>query len=619
MKTLSYSPILIFFLLVTSFQLVAQAEVYTNLLEGTPLPFQQPVSVQDDKLDYAGRTPEMDELDYVHNRIFLNFYRADGQSEIPVGTYEVLIEVRKWLNGTSPTAPADESFMRRMVVTVTADAAAPPRAQYTITGARKMEVEVLSIQFNDGPLPADPPRMQLVTEIALERDYCALDLDVVPAPYFFDAMDEGDHAVARVERVVCADEYDFEYVFYDEDSRIGKLIYENAQGDPTVTVNTLFKNNATRLTSPDLNFRLFHLYRKGFVVARYRAVQYTSEGVRTYTPWSDANRNLWEGGTRYPGIVVVEHQVNYNWQASTNFAEEAKQLPAVNYLDGTMRNRQSRVLQYEEVNGAPRPEEEYVIAQQTLYDAMGRPAVQVLPAPLYGDGTTIHPLEFDPASLVQAARGAGESVYDKEEIEAETSCGLLPEMTITVGAGKFYSPNNDRIDRGNAYVPDGEGYPFSVTRYTPDNTGRIQRQGGVGPVLQLGGKDTRYYYGKPNQWELDRLFGANVGDASHYEKRMTINPDGQASVAYLDTKGRTVATALTGPVPNQYTPLDSHLDPAGVSPVEVNLLNNVEYDDRVESSYSLLVTAPDRYDICYALEQATYATNCCADNICPDC
>ena len=164
------------------------------------------------------------------------------------------------------------------------------------------------------------------------------------------------------------------------------------------------------------------------------------------------------------------------------------------------------------------------------------------PGGVSGSRAPVHPLFFGVRDLERDASGA---VYDKTQIEAATCDGVPLPMGEDAGAGQFYSKSNVKLEE-NAYVPDAEGYPFSITRYTPDNTGRILRQGGVGDQLQVGRHDTRYYYGRPGRWELERLFGVNVGNASHYEKRLIVDPNGQASVSYLDAKGRTVAHGACG-------------------------------------------------------------------------
>ncbi len=65
------------------------------------------------------------------------------------------------------------------------------------------------------------------------------------------------------------------------------------------------------------------------------------------------------------------------------------------------------------------------------------------------------------------------------------------------------------------------------------------------------------FYGKAGQRELDRLFGVEVGDCSHYLKAMVIDPNGQASVSYIDANGRTIATALAGGPPTRLDALPS--------------------------------------------------------------
>ncbi|HXB12612.1 MAG TPA: hypothetical protein VNZ45_11530, partial [Bacteroidia bacterium] len=42
------------------------------------------------------------------------------------------------------------------------------------------------------------------------------------------------------------------------------------------------------------------------------------------------------------------------------------------------------------------------------------------------------------------------------------------------------------------------------------------------------------------------MFGSESGNATHYKKNIVIDPNGQASVSYLDQEGRTIATCLAG-------------------------------------------------------------------------
>ena len=63
-----------------------------------------------------------------------------------------------------------------------------------------------------------------------------------------------------------------------------------------------------------------------------------------------------------------------------------------------------------------------------------------------------------------------------------------------------------------------------IEKFTPDNTGRIRRQSGVGTDHKLGSDhETKYFYGKPEQVELDMMFGTEAGEASHYKKNMVVD------------------------------------------------------------------------------------------------
>ena len=155
------------------------------------------------------------------------------------------------------------------------------------------------------------------------------------------------------------------------------------------------------------------------------------------------------------------------------------------------------------------------------------------------------------------------------------------------------------------YIPDAEGYPLSVTEYTPDNTGRIKSQGGVGPVFQPGQNSpshtTKYYYAKPDQWELDQLFGSDVGFAKHYFKNMVVDPNGQVSISYLNGSGKTIATALAGDPPTGMDPVSS-IVPA--STPKITLLDSTQF---AFNSSDLTITGATTYVSTMPNQPATLA------------
>lgn len=603
-----------------------QAEVFVNKLSGSPITAGQTFLLEDDKLTLPTKTAAMDKLFRLENRLVWSLYPNEKQA-IPAGEYRMLVEIRYWKDKDNFTGKAPNSFLQELVIQVDSLNKKMPQVSHLFSQARKLEVEVKRVTLKGGPLPKDAPKMQLIGEVSASRLTCDLDLSQTDLSndFFSNPNDNpsynrevpNDNIVATVSGGVnsntddCADEYDFEYVFYDLDSKIGQIL-TGAIPEGDLLIDPLFRNNATRLTSKGPQFRLYNFFREGYILCRYRMVQYDPDtGERGFTLWSTHGTSLREDGTNYPGSHRVDHQKQFNWQATLHFAEEAKQLPAISYMDGTLRPRQSMTMNFRGNNGGPDPTAEFAISQQMLYDAMGRQVATVLPTPIYRPegANTPSPLRLSTSTFATNATG---DVYGRDELEQE-SCDL-PPMGTDAGAGQFYSPENPEIDE-NAYVPDAEGYPFAITRFTPDNTGRVAQQGGVGRTLRLGNNhDTRYFYGKPNQWEIDRLFGVNVGLASHYEKNMVIDPNGQASVSYLDAKGRTVATALAGAPPNNLSALKEYEDKVSgdnTVAVKVDILENIVTDDRLVSTYSLLVPEDATYDICYAMAGADYCAESC--------
>ena len=112
--------------------------------------------------------------------------------------------------------------------------------------------------------------------------------------------------------------------------------------------------------------------------------------------------------------------------------------------------------------------------------------------------------------------------FDWEESGAACGPDSSDALLATQGAAEYYSVAAHSSDTDwQQYVPESNGYPFTQVEYTPDNTGRIRRQSGVGTDYKIGsGRETIYYYGQPAQEELNRLFGYKVGYSNRYKKNM---------------------------------------------------------------------------------------------------
>lgn len=304
--------------------------------------------------------------------------------------------------------------------------------------------------------------------------------------------------------------------------------YHNNYGDEEMANSEegLFKKGATRIETVGTTYDIPLIYENGYLYVRVRAYK----NDKTYSKWEYFN-----------GVNVKSNDNDMmNWQAVVDYAEEGKNKEVMTYYDGTSRARQS-VTRNSSNND--------IIVGETYYDHQGRPAVQALPVPTLKSSDVI---EYHDLFNVYKSNES-KKPYDRKAFDVSASdnnCGVtVSPMSDMSGSSKYYSAENKSTDFYTAYIPNADGYPFSQTEYTPDNTGRIRRQGGVGPQYQLSGNDshpTSYYYGKPTQEDLWRLFGSQSGDFSHYQKNMVKDPNGSIQVSYVDMHGRTVATALAG-------------------------------------------------------------------------
>jgi RHS repeat-associated protein len=354
----------------------------------------------------------------------------------------------------------------------------------------------------------------------------------------------------------------------------------------------LFNNNATRvdLQYPKKSFKIPLMYDgKGKIYARVRPVSYDEFGNRTDAPWSDI---IEQTPIVYPDFANKDvdhqfngHQPNLNWQVTTTFAEEGKSKTVISYFDGSLRSRQTSTKDNEK---------DITITAETMYDLQGRPAIQILPTPGI-DGIIRYQKDLN--------RFNGQVNLFADPAEKFDLLPTSPSLLTTSGSSKYYSSNNAT---GNQNIPNAGGYPFSVTRFTPDATGRIQEQSGVGDKHQIGsGKTTKYYYTKPTQGELDGLFGTEVGDNSHYSKNMVRDANGQVSVSYIDMHGRTIATALAGEKPPNLNALPSDSFPPMTSSLISSSNNIVKGNKMVEAVTSISTSAVNtNYQFNYTLDPA---------------
>jgi len=491
--------------------------------------------------------------------------------------YEVDISIVYFTDTANPNVPAATPLTATLKVTYNAAAGTTYKGldYYTLpagTGAFKTIVSVTDVRCVETPgvLKASILGLQLESSIVINRQY-----KFQPsAPFKVNsAINVGSSLVNATPATVTkqlalswdpaagAEEYDVEWATIDNGSdligTVNAMDPNNAAYNaniPVTQLDQLFQNNCSRVTVSGNAYNLSLMYDNDFLVVRIRGVQYDQNGNRLRGDWNyKCNKN---SGTitGYHFWPLIWNDSYTNWQYSATFAEEGKKKEVVSYFDGTLRGRQTAT-----INNA----DNVLIVQEDIYDQFGRKTASILPAPFKeASGTAPHLRHVSNFNLNNAGTPVAYKYTDITGAAGATDCEILPQpLSTTSGASSYYSnsPTNSfkTLTNYNKFIPDAGGYPIAVTQYTKDNTGRTKLAGGVGPAFQPGtgtatvpSRTSKYYYGKPEQWELDQMFGNDVGFAEHYTKNMVIDPNGQISLSYLNASGKTIATALAGPKPD---------------------------------------------------------------------
>lgn len=402
-----------------------------------------------------------------------------------------------------------------------------------------------------------------------------------------------------------AEEYDLEWTYIDGLGYEGGMIKDNYGGTtgpytiPTGTIEEWMRFNSTRVTVTSPAYSINLPYTEGYILVRIRKVSYDyPSGLRLTDGWV-----YQDDDDHIACTYITHHNENLNWQYTGAFAEQGRRKEVITYFDATMRNREMVTISNTE---------DKAIVAETVYDIMGRATMDILPAPIDDNKLQFY------AAVNKNSSGNAYS-HDDIDLPDDQNCNIIAqEMSNLGGASQYYSANNPFINNPSyyftKYVPDAEGYPFSVTEYTADNTGRIRRQGSVGQTFQPGsGHETRYYYAKPSQRDLDRLFGVEAGNASHYLKNVVVDPNGQISVSYIDPNGRTVATALAGVAPGNVDQLSSATASGARTTVNQSLVKAADF--RVDagallkqSAATFMAVVTGDYTVHYSIDPAALLT-----------
>ncbi|MEO5641919.1 MAG: hypothetical protein ABIQ40_00600, partial [Bacteroidia bacterium] len=476
--------------------------------------------------------------------------------------------------------------------------------------SHKAQVKITSVSYNEWniststqtvtnahSLPAFLKDVYLDVQIDVERFYniTTASTPVLTVALNYDHLPYNELDV-NWNYIQGAESYDLEWLFID------------AGADPYPFTNSYNYDwgNATRINVPNQHYTLSMAFPKGILLFRMRGVgidwdNYVNNGgliTRGETPWTSpaptGNTMSFSGTTFDMEFGMLPE---YNWAYSAGFAEDGKHMEGAQFYDGMMRGRESVAKINSDGN---------VIVAETAFDYEGRPAVSFLPYSQTSTGIMHYP---------------GNDNYDRSLFDQDANIASPEAMDNMYGSGHFYSTANSTSGT-TAQTPDAEGYPYARVTYVNDGTNRTETAAAAGINLKEGsGKETQYFYGTPSQSQLDRLFGNEVGYASHYKKNFTVDPNGVISVSYIDQHGRVIATALAGNAPANLQDIDNPNGNANtpVAMVDNMLVNNgpTPANDGKEAEYTITVTETSTYSFSYSVGSTCYNDVCFTT--CEDC
>ncbi|MBN4061735.1 hypothetical protein JYU20_00880, partial [Bacteroidales bacterium AH-315-I05] len=588
---------------VTNAHYVGDADIYVGNV----------LTIEDDKYPFmvANSLWPQDFTNHrITNRIILGIDETSDIFSSISYTVEVELEIRYFPENQLATPVS----LPNQTLTVTYNPARGTSYQdrdiFVFTGGHKVEITVVSVENGSGTSINPTDNIFIDLEVNAER-YYAFDPMFVPDPNgFVFTQKSSTELEVSMDFIDGAEEYDLEWTFIN--SYTGTLQEYN------------FTHNATRVKTTETSYIVPMVYEQGKLLFRVRGVgrggvnfdkpiegKWSTDSYGEIGPVSNA-----PSATVFTTISGGHLSDDLNWKYSATYIEEGKRNTTVSYFDGSLRSRQS----VSKLNT-----EDKTIASSVLYDHQGRPAIQVLPTPL--TATNLRYNKNLNISLI-TNQSYDRLDFDIEDLSSSAACSsVLSGMAsfdidgLVTGAANYYSPDNPDQEGAQAFLPDAQGFPFMQVEYTPDLTGRISRQGGVGPDHQLGGNlEIRYHYGQPEQEELDMLFGSEVGFASHYKKNIMVDPNGQISTSYIDLHDRVVATSLAGPTPTSPANLEELLSNNAPVIMTSDLTQHTNTETNAYNvNHPIMVTSPGTYKFTYDFTTETFQDACIPSNICFDC
>jgi RHS repeat-associated protein len=485
--------------------------------------------LQDDQYTYMLQNPTTWDDVFTNcnleNRVIL---RYEESARVYYGTpwsLAVQCTLKKWNSAGSAISP-DEYFTLTIDYDPAAGTTYNDKDVYVSTAPGYKVQLIVGTITPSGSISAVPADVVLETEIEVSRRYVFTQTSA-PSSITNSGVQSDNTFNIRWAYLAGAESYDLEFLHVSD--------YD------AVSVASPDFTRATRINTPNQSYTLNLAYDDGYILYRVRGVGYDcGSDFRKEGVWSSNSTP----------VSVNDIDPYRNWQYTAVYTEDGKRRELISFYDGTGKQRQAVTLNNTD---------NAVLVGETMYDYEGRAAIQTLPAP--EDRLASQLMYYQSFSLVNGTSNPyTRKAFDTDDLFNTSTCtfGTVPGMDDASGASNYYSPDNDLVNTGMYQaLPDAQLYPFVQTVYGKD--GRPVKQSAPGADHNIGsGQEVESFYTTPTQERIDRLFGNEVGYAEHYNQVMTVDPNGQMSVSYLDLSGRVIATSLVGQAPANLDALASN-------------------------------------------------------------
>lgn len=327
--------------------------------------------------------------------------------------------------------------------------------------------------------------------------------------------------------------------FIPEGFEVEWVHYESTEQLPGTNIQAFTNRQPTRIITTKNFSKIDGIYPDGKLYFRVR-VRGMNPSYPDHVILSD-----WSYGGVYD-ILNLNDQTT--WQRVSSFAEGGKRKHVISFHDGLMKQKQ--VL-------TNLSQADVTMVAESKYDFEGRKVLDFLPVPLETDG-------FNYLTRNNFGTTANSTHYKKAYDKKRNTTTNDPLADSR--AADYYNLSS------TPGTPMAGDYPYTQVTYSNDQSGRVKKQSGVGDAFHIDSDHTiNYFYGSTSKEELERLFGTNFGEASHYRKNLVQDANGQVSVTYLDAEGRTVATALAGDMDSKLEMLpEEELDSRGNLMVDIS-------------------------------------------------